>query len=349
MKPNRWIELSRRFYGRLLYLYPKEYRLEYGPSMLQVFNDQCRSAYQNGGVWGLIALWFRILLDLGISALREQVSSPRSSWGLLEAIPNAPLPWKGVAMVLVPGLIFFVAQIGQLSGQDWFDLMVYRAAYFLIIPVILVGAITRKFPIWGLVPLGLFFNTAWSYGYRLQYFYLNQSNSISSRLMYLVFQYQIVEKIVIVAGPLSLMAILVWLSARRRQFSPWAWAWIGIYLLLIAITMRYSFLINLDNFNWKFYSENISPAISISTAGSCCSFYLVTCWLGVMAGWSYFYHWDISYQQSCMATPLKPLCFGSVGSFWFIACLSLWSRRSGSCAPPQTWQSSGPVLSWCWQ
>jgi hypothetical protein len=260
MKPNRWIELSRRIYGRLLYLYPKEYRLEYGPSMLQVFNDQCRSAYQNGGVWGLIALWFRILLDLGISALREQVSSPRSSWGLLEAIPNAPLPWKGVAMVLVPGLIFFVAQIGQLSGQDWFDLMVYRAAYFLIIPVILVGAITRKFPIWGLVPLGLFFNTAWSYGYRLQYFYLNQSNSISSRLMYLVFQYQIVEKIVIVAGPLSLMAILVWLSARRRQFSPWAWAWIGIYLLLIAITMRYSFLINLDNFNWKFYSENISPS-----------------------------------------------------------------------------------------
>jgi len=260
MKSDRWIELSRRFYSRLLYLYPKEHRLEYGPSMLQVFTNQCRSACQKGEFWGLIALWFRILPDLGISALQEQVSSPRSSWGMLEAVPNAPLPWKAVAMVLVPGLIFFIAQIGQLSGQDWFDLMVYRAAYFLIIPVILIWAITRKFPIWGLVPLGLLFNTVWGFGYRLQNSMLDSSNQIWSRLMYLVYQYPIVEKIVIVAGPLSLMIILVWLSARRRQFSTWAWAWMGIYLLLVVITMRYAFLINLASFNWKFYPENISAS-----------------------------------------------------------------------------------------
>jgi len=259
MKSNRWIELSRQFYASLLYLYPKEHRLEYGLLMLQAFTDQCRSAYQNGGIWALTVLWIRSLPDLGLNALREQVSSPRSSWGLLEAVPNAPLPWKGVAMVLVPGLIFFVSQIGQLSGQDWFYLMVYRAAYFLIIPVILVWTITRKFPIWGLVPLGLFFNTAWSYGYRLQYFYLDQTNPISSRLMDLVSQYPIAEKIIIVAGPLSLMAILIWFSAHRRQFSPWSWVWFGACLLLIAINMQYSLLVNLDNFYLKYYLANISP------------------------------------------------------------------------------------------
>jgi hypothetical protein len=31
--------------------------------------------------------------------------------------------------------------------------------------------------------------------------------------------------------------------------------------------MRYSFLINLDNFNWKFYSENISPSDFYSYSG----------------------------------------------------------------------------------
>jgi len=126
MISNRWIDLSRRVYSRLLYLYPHEHRLEYGPSMLQVFTDQLRDAYQANEGRGVFSVWVRTLWDLGVSALKEQFSSPHLTAGLLEAVPNTPLPWKGVVLVLVPGLVFFIAQIVQLSGQDLFFLMVYR-------------------------------------------------------------------------------------------------------------------------------------------------------------------------------------------------------------------------------
>ena len=53
-------------------------------------------------------------------------------------MPNAPLPWKGVLLVLIPGLIFFVSQIEQvISDKDWFFIVYYRAALFLILPVVL--------------------------------------------------------------------------------------------------------------------------------------------------------------------------------------------------------------------
>ena len=242
MKPNRWIESSRRVYARLLYLYPQEHRLEYGPLMLQAFTDQCRAAGRVKGAWGLVALWFRTLADLGISALREQVAAPRASWGLLESVPNAPLPWKGVALVLIPGLIFFVAQVGQLTGQTWFLLMFYRAGYFLIIPVLLTWAITRKFPIWGLIPLGLFFNAAWWFGYRLQLGMLDSYNPVWRRLMSLVNSYQPAEGITMIAGLSGLMILLIWLAARRGSVSRGAWVWIGINFLLVGANVAYSYL-----------------------------------------------------------------------------------------------------------
>lgn len=242
MELSCWIELSRRAYALLLYLYPQEHRLEYGPSMLQVFTDQCRAASQAKGAWGLAALWFRTLVDLGVNALREQIASLRASWGLLEAVPNAPLPWKGVALVLVPGLIFFIAQIGQISGQPWFQLMVYRAAYFLIIPVLLVWAITHKFPIWGLITLGLFFNTGWEFGYRFQVQAVHLYNPVMSWLSDLIVRYRNAEKIAMVACLLGLMILLVWLAARRGCISRGAWAVIGMNILLVAANLAYIYL-----------------------------------------------------------------------------------------------------------
>ena len=79
---------------------------------------------------------------------------------MLEAVPNKPLPWKGVVLVLIPGIVFMVGQIGQLAGEDWFFLLVRRAAYYLIVPVLLVWFVKRKFPIWGLIPLGMIYRTS---------------------------------------------------------------------------------------------------------------------------------------------------------------------------------------------
>ena len=155
MNKNRWIDFSRRIYARFLGLYPSAHRDEYGQAMLQLFGDQCRSAFERRGGPGLAALWLRTLFDLGLSAIAEHLSAPGAQLGLLDAIPNKPLPWKGVGLVLVPGLLLFSAQVAQLAGKSWVFTVLTRVPYLLMVPVLLVWLITRKYPVWGLIPLGL--------------------------------------------------------------------------------------------------------------------------------------------------------------------------------------------------
>ena len=233
MKSNRSINFSRRVYARLLYLFPREHREEYGASMLQVFTDQLREAGKQNGGFGIFALWLRTLWDLGISAIKEQFSSPHLTAGLLEAVPNTPLPWKGVALVLVPGLAFFIAQLVQLSGQDWFYWMKYRSGYFLILPVLLVWAWQKKFPIWGLVPLGLFFRTLWDLGYRV---YNGEYSQVYRKwLSWLDWGNPSgnTTRIVINAAVFATIVVLL-LLISRRQHQRRAWYWLGIYLVLCA-------------------------------------------------------------------------------------------------------------------
>jgi hypothetical protein len=260
MNFERWIAFSRRVYARMLHLYPFEHRNEYGPSMLQVFTDQCRAAWGVRRGVGLVGLWLRTLVDLGVSVLREQLASPQASSGLLEAVPNAPLPWKGVALVLVPGLIFFISQIGQLTGQDWFFLMVYRAGYFLILPVLLVWAWKGKFPIWGLIPLGLLFNTVWWFGFRLQNQMLDRSNPVWSWLMDRVQKDQTRLGIVMVAGLLGLMILLVGLRARRQSFSHRAWILMGIYSLLTVVELVTSYQRYIHIFSLRGFLIGFAPS-----------------------------------------------------------------------------------------
>jgi len=167
MTTNRWIESSRRIFSRLLTLYPREYRSDFSDAMLQVFTDQCRDAYQQNGGLGIVLLWLRVLPDLGYTAVVEHLSTPRASWGLMEPVPDEPLPWKGVLLILFPGLVYLISQIAQLNGETWYLTVYYRAAFFLIIPVLIVWAVTRRFPIWGLIPAGLLFRLVQEIGYQL--------------------------------------------------------------------------------------------------------------------------------------------------------------------------------------
>jgi hypothetical protein len=209
--------------------------------MVQVFTDECRTACHDRGSWGLFPLWARTLLDLGISALREQVTSPHASWGLLEAIPNAPLPWKGASLVLIPGTIFFISQIAQLTGQDWFFLMLYRAGYFLILPVLVVWAWKRTFPVWGLIPLGILVKTLVDASSRLQELSLNSNNPVSAWLMNEVAKNINIERIGVVAGTLALTLFLVVLEAHNQSLSPITWVCAGSYLLITAISILSSY------------------------------------------------------------------------------------------------------------
>jgi hypothetical protein len=251
MKSNPWIDGSRRAYARLLKLYPQEHRDEYGAEMLQVFGDQCREAYGRKRGWGVLGLWLRSLPDLGMSSLREHITAPNSTAGLLEAVPGRPLPWKGVLLVLLPGLVFLVGQIGQLNGVDWFFTVLYRGAYFLILPVLLVWALKRKFPVWGLIPLGLLYRTACTFifgrflggyfslkasldllKYRYVYYYVSKAYAIVNGVIrpfnqFLqknnVLAYQIATLILL--GSLVALVVVVW---RRGIFSKAGWIWLGL-------------------------------------------------------------------------------------------------------------------------
>jgi hypothetical protein len=155
MNTNQWIKASNKLYNFLLRLYPKAYRDEFAPEMQQVFRDECQNRYEKKGGLGILLYWFKVLPDLTYTALVEHVSSPTATWGLMRPVPNQPLPWKGVFLVLLPGFVYLVAQIGQYMGKYWYLPVYYKAALYLMIPVVVVWIFKKQIPIWGLIPLGL--------------------------------------------------------------------------------------------------------------------------------------------------------------------------------------------------
>jgi hypothetical protein len=243
MTTDKKVDSSRRTYASLMRLYPQEFRDEYGPSMLQLFTDQCRSTMQENGTRGMIFLWLRTLMDLAFSVLREHIMSTNATGGLLEAVPNKPLPWKGVAVVLIPCLVFFVGQIGQLTGQDWFFLLIRRAAYFLIIPVLLVWLLTRKFTIWGLIPLGMFYRTLLDLINNYEYV-IGRTGVILAGILQTKFtpdftiflKNHIPEiRILITTIILGTVVFLILRIARRTGFTRSSWVCLGVFLVVTIL------------------------------------------------------------------------------------------------------------------
>jgi len=237
MTTNRWIEISQHLYRHLLRLYPQSYRTTYEAEMFHVFTDQCREKYQQRGGLGMLSLWLRTLVDVGKTVVVEHVSDPNAKVGLLEAMPNTPLPWKGVLLVLIPGLIFYISQIEQVtSDMDWFFFAYYRAAFFLIVPVLLVWLFARRFPLWGLIPLGLLCGTLQSYGG----YYLSNKLDFTPHLeaIWKVFGYALdLYYVIPVSICLVLICGLIWYNVYHHQFSKSAWRWLALYGVLLAFQL----------------------------------------------------------------------------------------------------------------
>ena len=60
--------LSEKVYRRLLFVYPKEYRREYGELMVQLFRDRMRR--DGGGLHGAL-VWMQMIFDLVVAAFKE--------------------------------------------------------------------------------------------------------------------------------------------------------------------------------------------------------------------------------------------------------------------------------------
>lgn len=68
------VSLSDRIYRILLFVYPSDFRAEYGHQMSQVFRDRCRDRVRSSGWTGLALLWAATLADLSESAVREHLA-----------------------------------------------------------------------------------------------------------------------------------------------------------------------------------------------------------------------------------------------------------------------------------
>ena len=237
MKINRWIALSLRFYRQLLRLYPQAYRAAYEMEMLRVFKNQCLEVYQRQGRLGILLLWLRTLIDVSITVIREHLSDPQAKVGLLDALPNVPLPWKGVLLLLVPGLIFFVGQIEQLTSttKDWFFFVFSQAAFFMILPVLLVWLLTRRFPVWGLIPFGLLYATILNNGEYGRLPFLDQLFGNDNLILFGTNGYSLKQLLAISFVLVMLLVILIGYHVYRRQIPRRAWKWLGLYGLLIVL------------------------------------------------------------------------------------------------------------------
>jgi hypothetical protein len=68
------IALSEHLYRWLLGIGPREFRSEFGPSMIQVFRQCCRDAYQQRGTGGVLSLWLPSYSELVMGMLAEHLS-----------------------------------------------------------------------------------------------------------------------------------------------------------------------------------------------------------------------------------------------------------------------------------
>jgi signal peptidase I len=77
-----------RVYGALLYAYPREFRVEYGAAMQQVFRDRYRDAARAEGLFGVLRFALRTAADWVSTTVRES-PVPRLAAGQVRAIWSA--------------------------------------------------------------------------------------------------------------------------------------------------------------------------------------------------------------------------------------------------------------------
>lgn len=119
------LSVSERVYRLLLFIYPPSYRREYHDLMAQTYRDLCRSSYRQGGMAGLVAVWFRVLADLATSAVEQHIAIWREGGYMMTkkehalAVVAAALP---LGLWLVLGLVnprFVGRMFANSSAQPW--------------------------------------------------------------------------------------------------------------------------------------------------------------------------------------------------------------------------------------
>lgn len=140
MGEGRALRVSGRVYRVLLLAYPEDFRQEYGPHMVQTFEDLCREELGKSRATGLIGLWVRMLLDLATAAFVERSRATRRglsylgernlTLGKLMLVNAAILLLCGLALTNAPVVIelygFAPPPIGSPNPADWVSMAFAR-------------------------------------------------------------------------------------------------------------------------------------------------------------------------------------------------------------------------------
>jgi hypothetical protein len=120
---ERAVATSERTYRSLLRAYPRELRDEYGDEMVRCFRDLCRERLEDGGGWGLAALWVRTLPELLATALKERST-------LVTGNAYRPAASVGLVTAIILLLFFLLMQITDEMNWSLFDFAVAGTLIF---------------------------------------------------------------------------------------------------------------------------------------------------------------------------------------------------------------------------
>ena len=150
------VSLSILLYRLLLIAYPRDHRQTYGPLMLQAFRDQYRSASAHGTP-AVVALWWRTLADLIVTAAREHFAHWHGSLRVSNH-PAESLPPRQVLLALLPGVLYIGGTVyGTLSNFSNATLYRDGAVFALCAISVLAGWLQQRrcLPRWTLMPIGI--------------------------------------------------------------------------------------------------------------------------------------------------------------------------------------------------
>jgi hypothetical protein len=71
------LDASQRLFARLLHMYPRRFRQEYGEQVAQVFRDCSKESLAETGIYGLLHLWLVTLPDLFKTSAQEHLKEIR--------------------------------------------------------------------------------------------------------------------------------------------------------------------------------------------------------------------------------------------------------------------------------
>ena len=129
---KRFTRLSLRLYRALLVLYPVQFRREYGPLMVAFFEERCEECLASGRPLPLLRLWWRTLIDLGVSALIVRLDGNRRnpmSWQFwLLWILASVAGWMAAGLFTYPMLTSVTILIGGVLVTALHTLLLQRFA-----------------------------------------------------------------------------------------------------------------------------------------------------------------------------------------------------------------------------